>query len=105
VIQSRPIDYTERSRLPSVNRRSFERRGDVGEADSVGEFFPESVLLEADDDRRLVSARMSSRLTLRSEDVGATDVSSNSVNLEAVMMEFEVFDVGIEYRGDGSSSV
>jgi hypothetical protein len=81
--------YPERSLVPIVSRRSFVRRGDASVVESdVGELLRDSLVL-AEEDRCLFSesARMSSRLTLRSEDIGATDVSSSSVNLEAVMVE------------------
>jgi hypothetical protein len=70
-----------------VNLRSFVRRGDVGEEEpEVGELFPDSCALPVEEDRRLVSASISSRLTLRSEEVGVIEVSRSSVNLEAVML-------------------
>jgi hypothetical protein len=80
-------DGLERPLLPSVNLLILLRKGEVGfaESDVVGELFP--VLLEPDDERRLfVSARISSRLTFRSESVGAAEVSSSSVNLEVVIL-------------------
>lgn len=75
--------------MPKVNRRSLLRRGDVGAAESnIGEPLDDPEPLDEDEDRCLGSelARMSSRLTLRSELMVATDVSSNSVNFEAVMV-------------------
>jgi hypothetical protein len=71
-----------------VNLRILVRSGEVGVCDGVlsGELFPESPPL-TEDERRPVSARMSSKLTLRSEVIGATDVSRSSVNLEAVMLD------------------
>jgi len=81
--------------VPMVNRRSLVRRGDIGESET-GEPLDDPVPLDEDEDRCLISekARMSSRLTLRSELMLAADVSSNSVNLEAVMVNM------IEQRGD-----
>jgi len=79
--------YEELRGLPvRVNRRILLRSGDVGDCAGLesAELFPELLALE--EDRRRVSARMSSRETLRSEDTDATDVSSNSVNLEAVIL-------------------
>jgi len=69
-----------------VNLRILLRKGDVRESTGLesGECFSDPPPLE--DDRRLVSARMSSRLTLRSETV-CTEVSRSSVNLEAVILE------------------
>ena len=50
---------------PSVNLLILALSGEVGDADSdVGEPFPEPGALVVEDDRCLVSARISSRLTL-----------------------------------------
>jgi hypothetical protein len=65
-------------------RDDFGEVGDVAGLLSV-ELFAESPALE--EDLRRVSASISSRLTLRFEDVGATDVSRISVNLEIAMIE------------------
>jgi len=69
-----------------VKRRILDGFGEVGEVDGLVlvELFPESLPFEEEDLRR-VSARMSSRLTLRFEDVGAIEVSSISVNLEVAI--------------------
>jgi hypothetical protein len=68
-----------------VNRRILLRSGEVGVVAGLdsSELLPDCPALE--EDRRLVSARMSSRLTFRSESVGMK-VSSSSVNLEAVIL-------------------
>jgi hypothetical protein len=70
--------------LPNVNLRFL--LGEDGDIDRLAsdKLFSESPPLE--DDLRLVSARMSSRLTLRSEDTGATEVSRISVNLEVAIL-------------------
>jgi hypothetical protein len=69
-----------------VNLRILEGLGEVGEVTGLasGELFSGSPTLE--DDLRRVSSRMSSRLTLRFEDVVATEVSSSSVNLEVAIV-------------------
>jgi hypothetical protein len=79
--------------LPNVNLRILEGFGEVGDVDGLasGELFSESPTLE--EDLRLVSLRMSSRLTLRSEDIGATDVSRSSVNLEVAIVKLICGDV------------
>jgi hypothetical protein len=77
--------YPERS-LINVNRRSLLLRGDVGVFEY--ELLGESLALAEEFDRCLfsASARMSSRLTFRSEEIIAMEVSRCSVNLEAVMI-------------------
>jgi len=77
----------ERPLLPNVNLRFL--LGEVGDVDRLASdrFFSESAPLE--EDLRLVSARISSRLTFRSEDTGATEVSMSSVNLEVAISRYE----------------
>jgi len=76
----------ERPLLPRVNLRILDGFGEVGDVDGLvlGEVLSESLPVE--EDLRRVSARMSSRLTLRCEDDGATEVSSISVNLEMAIL-------------------
>ena len=78
--------YPERSLLVNVNRRSLLLRGDVGVFES--ELLGESLALDEESDRRLfsVSARISSRLTFRSDEMVAMELSRCSVNLEAVIV-------------------
>jgi len=76
----------ERPLLPRVNRRILDGFGEVGEVDGLVPVELFSELLPVEEDLRRVSARMSSRLTLRFEDVGAIDVSSISVNLEVAIV-------------------
>jgi len=69
-----------------VNLRILDGFGEVGDVDGLvpGEFLSESSPVE--EDLRRVSARMSSKLTLRCEEDGATEVSSISVNLEVAIL-------------------
>jgi hypothetical protein len=71
--------------LPSVNLRFL--FGEDGEIDRLPSDEPLSESPPLEDDLRLVSARMSSRLTFRSDDTGATEVSRSSVNLEVDILK------------------
>jgi hypothetical protein len=81
----------ERPLVPRVNLRIRDGFGEVGDDARLlsVELFAEYPALE--EDLRRVSARISSKLTLRSEDVGVTEVSRISVNLEMAMTK-ECFD-------------
>jgi len=81
----RAVYDAERPLLPRVKRRILNGFGEVGDGLASGKLFSESPPLE--EDLRRVSARMSSRLTLRWEDVGATEVSRSSVNFEVAILK------------------
>jgi hypothetical protein len=81
------IDRLDQERsLFKVNRRNLALTADAELLES--EFRGESLELDEEADRCLfsASARMSSRLTFRSEEIVEMEVSRCSVNLEAVMM-------------------
>jgi len=60
--------------------------------DSCGLLVPLDVLLSPLEERRRVSSRMSSRLTLRSENSSDSGVWKTSVNLEAIVEKTEMWN-------------